>query len=173
MKLNTIYSALVPAWLATALYRRQLSLDVVTDLGQLENTLSLDDVCFYVSYLQNAQHYVGDIFNDMQCITTLPHNAAWIIKNQNKIANTKSQVQSFIQNGNLVGNQVPISVRKTNYVAKALPELSVLAVVGQDTLDPLNSAQLIDQCVSELAKLTTNDQIFQSSVFKAFTQTAA
>lgn len=174
MNLRQIYVALVPVWLANALERRGLPLETAADFTKLANTLSCDDVCFYVNYLQNAKHYVGDLFNDMQCISRSDENSMWIEKNQIKLAGVRSQTQRFFTDEqSLIGNHVPTTVRKTNYVAQALPEKNCLAIVGRENTGPLNSAQLADESVSELAKLMTNEELIRFNVFKAFTQTAA
>lgn len=174
MKPRNIYFTLVPAWLATALERRGLPLDVACDLSKLQNTLSLDDVCFYIAYVQNAEHYVSNLFNDMQNVLTSETNAKWLIDNHSHLAGVKSQLTRFFaEQTALQGNHIPASVRKTNYVAQALPGQECLAIVGRETSDPLNSAQLADQSVGELAKLMTFEEYKHFNVFKAFTQTAA
>lgn len=174
MKLRNIYFTLVPAWLALALERRGASLELVTNFEKLENTLSLDDVCYYINYLRKATTYVGTHFNDMDSIALTDDNQKWLAANESRIQNAYSQMSRFyLDDVSLIGQQVPSVVRKTNYVARSLPGQTCLAIVGCETSEPLNSAQLADDAVSELAKLLTFDEIKSLDVFRAFSQTAA
>lgn len=170
-----LHVAIIPAWLTEVLERRNEPLETALNFSKLETIVSIDDVCFYYTYLKNLKRYVGSLFDDMITIDQTAENQSWLASKGVQVDQRTEATRRYYADSemDLSSSSVPRVVRMTNYVPHAL-NADCLALVGRGlaSASEFDQNTLIQAVVAELPKLRTWDSFKTTKVFKAFTQCA-
>ncbi len=165
------YVGVAPQWLINAIDKNELPREALLSYEKLSTIASPEDVCFYDQYLRHAHLYIGEQFDDMQKICSMPENLRWLERYQDRAQVARVSFEATVKrlDGKLNDPSVPMTVRCYTYEPTAIGSSTLFFVPTEDaTAAVKGSSDFFGNALDVLSKQLNVKDVQQFDVYQAF-----